>query len=59
MSVEPDPIVELEKKIAELKSRWPAHSVPSAMLMQLDELEEQLAQLRQARSNEPETSSAN
>ncbi len=51
MSVEPDPIVELKKKIAELKSRWPAHTVPPAMLMQLDELEEQLAQLRQARSN--------
>lgn len=35
-------IEELEKQIAELKSRWPAHSVPPAMLQQLDELEEEL-----------------
>ena len=36
----------LEKQIAELKSRWPAHSVPPAMIQQLDELEEELEQLR-------------
>ncbi len=35
-------IEELEKQIAELKSRWPAHSVPPTMLQQLDELEEEL-----------------
>ncbi len=35
-------IKELEKQIAELKRRWPAHSVPSAMLQQLDELDEEL-----------------
>jgi ribosome-associated translation inhibitor RaiA len=35
-------IEELEKQIAELKRRWPAHSVPSTMLQQLDELEEEL-----------------
>jgi len=35
-------IEELEKQIAELKSRWSAHSVPLAMLQQLDELEEEL-----------------
>jgi len=33
-------IKELEKQIAELKSRWPAHSVPPTMLQQLEELEE-------------------
>ena len=33
---------ELEKQIAELKSRWPAHSVPPTMFQQLDELEEEL-----------------
>jgi hypothetical protein len=33
---------ELEKQIAELKSRWPAHSVPPTMLQQLDELKEEL-----------------
>lgn len=37
-----DRIKQLEKQIAELKSRWPAHSVPPAMLQQLDELEEEL-----------------
>jgi len=42
-------IKELESQIAELKSRWPAHSVPPAMLQQLDELEEELErELRKA-----------
>lgn len=31
---------ELRRRIADLKQRWPAHSVPPAMLEQLDELEE-------------------
>jgi hypothetical protein len=35
-------IEELRKPIEELKKRWPAHSVPAAMMEQLDELEEQL-----------------
>jgi DNA-binding HxlR family transcriptional regulator len=35
-------IKELEKRIAELQSRWPAHSVPPTMLQQLEELEEEL-----------------
>ena len=35
-------IKELEEQIADLKKRWPAHSVPPAMLMRLDELEEEL-----------------
>jgi SMC interacting uncharacterized protein involved in chromosome segregation len=35
-------IKELESQIAELKRRWPAHSVPPTMLQQLDELEEAL-----------------
>ena len=36
-------IQELEKKIADLKERWPAHSVPPALMLELDELEEELA----------------
>ena len=32
-----DRINELERQIAELKGRWPAHSVPPAMFRQLDE----------------------
>ena len=39
-------IKNLERQIAELKSRWPAHSVPPAMIQRLDELEEELEQLR-------------
>jgi len=35
-------IKELESQVAELKSRWPAHSVPPTMLQQLEELEEEL-----------------
>jgi len=35
-------IKELEKQIAELKRRWPAHTVPPTMLQQLDKLEEAL-----------------
>jgi hypothetical protein len=42
MNTETDRIKELEKRIADLKSRWPAHSVPPTMLQQLDELEEEL-----------------
>ena len=33
-----DKLKRLEKQIADLKSRWPAHSVPPAMLQELDEL---------------------
>jgi hypothetical protein len=37
-------VKELEKRIAELNSRWPAHSVTPAMLQQMDELEAELAE---------------
>ncbi len=35
-------IREIEEKIADLKARWPAHSVPPSMWMQLEELEDEL-----------------
>jgi len=38
-------IQELEEKIADLKKRWPAHSVPPAMVLELDDLEEELAEV--------------
>ncbi len=41
-----DRIKELEKKITELKLRWPAHSVSSSMIQQLLELEEELEKVR-------------
>jgi len=46
MSMNNERIKELENRIAELKSRWPAHSVPPAMLQQLEELEEELEKLK-------------
>ena len=33
---------ELEQKIAELKSRWPEHSVKPSMWMELEDLEDEL-----------------
>jgi hypothetical protein len=38
-------IQKLEQEIADLKARWPKHSVPPAMLMRLEELEEELERL--------------
>ena len=35
-------IKEIEDKIADLRARWPAHSVPPSMWQQLEELEEEL-----------------
>lgn len=40
-------IKELERQIAELKERWPPHSVPPSMLQQLEALEEELKKARE------------
>jgi tRNA (adenine37-N6)-methyltransferase len=37
-----DRVDELKQQIADLKKRWPAHSVAPAMMEQLDDLEEEL-----------------
>ena len=37
---------ELERKLAGLKGRWPAHSVPPSMWRELEELEEALEKLK-------------
>ncbi len=37
-----DRIKEIEEKIAELKARWPEHSPPMSMELQLEELEDEL-----------------
>jgi len=42
MDTKTDRVRKLERQIEELKSRWPAHSVPPAMFQQLEELEEEL-----------------
>lgn len=44
---------ELKEKIADLKLRWPAHSVSPAMFQELENLEEELAEeLEKARKDE-------
>jgi hypothetical protein len=40
-----DKIGALKKEIAELKSQWPAHSVPAAMLQRLEDLEDELREV--------------
>jgi len=40
--VDKEKVREIEEKIADLKARWPAHSVPPSMWQQLEELEEDL-----------------
>ena len=37
---------EIEEKIADLKARWPAHSVPPSMWQQLEELENELEKIK-------------
>ena len=44
-----DKIKEIEEKIAELKARWPAHSVPVSMWQQLEELEEELEKVKEGK----------
>jgi hypothetical protein len=39
-------VEEIEEAIAELKSRWPAHSVPPHMWQELEDLEEKLEKAR-------------
>jgi hypothetical protein len=38
----------IEEEIADLKRRWPPHSVPPQMLERLDELEEALKEAKKA-----------
>jgi len=41
------PLIEvLENRLADLKARLPAHSVPPGMIIEMEDLEEQLAELR-------------
>lgn len=43
-----DKVKELEEKLADLKGRWPAHSVPISMWQELEELEEALEKAKEA-----------
>ena len=37
---------ELDRRIADMRARMPAHSVPPAMIIELEDLEEELSTLR-------------
>ena len=39
-------IAELEARLADWQARLPAHSIPPAMIAEMDELDERLAQAR-------------
>ena len=45
-------ISDLQKEIRKLRSQWPAHSVPAAMILRLDELEEELEELQNPTTSE-------
>jgi hypothetical protein len=45
MEVQEDRVRKLREKIAELRARLPRHSVPPAMLIELEELEDELKRL--------------
>jgi hypothetical protein len=47
---------ELEQQIEDLKNSLPAHSIPTAMLLTLEELEEVLDQLQKSTSGEIDAS---
>lgn len=46
---------EIEEKIADLKARWPAHSVPPSMWQQLEELEDELEKAQKNKGGGSET----
>ena len=50
--MENESIKEIEEAIADLKARWPAHSVPPKMWQQLEELEEKLEQAKARQKDE-------
>jgi len=42
----------IEEKIADLKARWPAHSVPPSMWQQLEKLEDELEEVKRSEAAE-------
>jgi BMFP domain-containing protein YqiC len=45
-------VAELERRIADLEARLPKHSIPPAMLIELEELEEELEQAHRETAQE-------
>jgi lipase chaperone LimK len=39
-------IAELKRRLADLEERLPAHSVPAAMIMEMEEIEDELVRLQ-------------
>lgn len=65
MSDTPDPsstnaarLAQLQREYDELRASLPAHSVPAAMLIRLEELEDEIAALRAARDRQDDDRSA-
>jgi len=50
--VSKDKVREIEDKIADLKARWPAHSVPPSMWQELEDMEEELEEAKKAEGTE-------
>ena len=48
-------IAQLEKEIAELTARLPKHSVPAAMIIELEDLEDELEALKARQSEGKES----
>jgi len=44
-------VKEIEEKIADLKARWPAHSVRPSMWQELEALEEKLSKAKEEKKN--------
>ena len=44
-----DRIKALEEKLADLKARWPAHSVPPSMWQELEKMENELEKLKRVK----------
>lgn len=52
LTVGTDEVEKIEVKIAELKARWPAHSVPPQMWEELEELESRLGEAKRVAPEE-------
>ena len=50
---DPDSIEDLEKRIADLKARFPAHSVRASMVQELEDLEDRLERARKEAGRRP------
>lgn len=51
-------IRELERRLEDLRARLPKHSVPAAMILELEAMEEELAALRAQSEGNSSTSSS-